>query len=76
MSLVILGIWGGVASYSRLLKIIGLFCKRDLEKRRYSAKETRHFKEPANRSHPMPGLLRVVSMRQVAYVNESCRTCK
>jgi len=27
-------------------KIIGLFCKRDLQKRRYSAKETYKFKEP------------------------------
>jgi len=33
-----------------LLKNIGLFCKRALEKRRYSAKETYHFKEPTNRS--------------------------
>ena len=30
-----------------------LFCKRDLSKRRYSAKETNHFKEPTNCSHPM-----------------------
>ena len=30
----------GVATISRLLKIIGLFGKRVLEKRRYSAKET------------------------------------
>jgi len=30
----------GVAATSRLLKIIGLFCKRDLKKRRYSANET------------------------------------
>jgi len=29
----------GVATISRLLKIIGLFCKRALQKRRYSAKE-------------------------------------
>jgi len=29
----------GVASISRLLKIIGLFCKRALQKRLYSAKE-------------------------------------
>ena len=36
----------GVASYDRLLKIIGLFCKRDLLKRRYSAKETCSCKEP------------------------------
>jgi len=43
----------GGASNSRLLKIIGLFCKRALSKRRYSAKETYHFKEPTNRSHPI-----------------------
>ena len=43
----------GVAVTSRLLKIIGLFCKRDLQKRRYSAKEAYNFKEPTNRSHPV-----------------------
>jgi len=43
----------GVASISRLLKIIGLFCKRAWLKRRYSAKETYDFKEPTNRSHPI-----------------------
>jgi len=40
----------GVATISRLLKIIGHFCKRALQKRRYSAKETYNFKEPTNRS--------------------------
>jgi len=30
----------GVATISRLIKIIGFFCKRDLYKRLYSAKET------------------------------------
>jgi len=44
----------GVATKSRLLEIIGFFCKRALQKRRYSAKETYHFKEPTNRSHPIP----------------------
>ena len=43
-----------VAATCRLLKFVGLFCKRDLEKRRYSAKETYNFKEPTNRSHPIP----------------------
>jgi len=43
----------GVATISRLLKMIGLFCKRALEKRRYSAKETYNLKEPTNRSHPI-----------------------
>jgi len=41
-----------VATISRLLKIVGLFCKRALLKRRYSAKETYNFKEPTNRSPP------------------------
>jgi len=43
----------GVASISRLLKITGLFCKRALKKRRYSARETYNFKEPTNRSDPI-----------------------
>jgi len=37
----------------RLLKIIGLFCKRALYKRRYSAKETYNFKKPTNCGHPI-----------------------
>jgi len=45
--------WYGVATISRLLKTIGLFCKRTLYKRRYSAKETYDFKEHTNRSHPI-----------------------
>jgi len=43
----------GVATISRLLKIIGLFCIRALLKRLYSAKKTHNFKEPTNRSHPI-----------------------
>jgi len=43
----------GVAATSTLLKITGLFCKRDLQKRRYSAEETYDFKEPANCSRPI-----------------------
>jgi len=42
----------GVATIRRLLKIIGVFCKRALQKRIHSAKETYNFKEPTNRSHP------------------------
>jgi len=37
-----------VASVSRIDKIIGLLCKRALQKRRYSAKET-----PTDCSHPI-----------------------
>ena len=43
----------GVATTSRLLMITGLFCKRALRNRRYSAKETYNFKEPTDRSHPI-----------------------
>ena len=43
----------GVAAISRPSESIGLFCKRALEKRRYSAKETYDFKEPNNRSRPI-----------------------
>jgi len=41
----------GVDTMSRLFKMIGLFCKRALQKRRYSAKEPYNCKEPTNRSH-------------------------
>jgi len=47
---------------SRLLKIIRLFCKRALQKKRYSAKETCIFEEPTSRSHPR--------LRSYANVNE------
>jgi len=43
----------GMATISRIRKIIGLFCKRALKKRQYSAKETYNFKEPTDRSHPI-----------------------
>jgi len=33
--------------------MIGLFCKRTLQKRLYSAKETYNFNEPTNRSQPI-----------------------
>jgi len=51
-------VYYGVATISRLLKMIGLFCKRALLKRLHSAKETYHFKEPTNRSHPVATLAR------------------
>ena len=43
----------GVATISRLLKIVGLFRKRALWKRLYSAKETYNWMEPTNRSYPI-----------------------
>jgi len=42
-----------VALTSRLLQIIGLFCKRALLKRLHSTKETYDFRELTNRSHPI-----------------------
>ena len=44
----------GVASMSRMLKNMGLFCKRDLQKRPIFCKETYIFKHPINWSHPIP----------------------
>jgi len=41
------------ATISRHLKIIGLFRKKALLKRIYSAEETHSCKEPTNRSHPI-----------------------
>jgi len=43
----------GVATISRMLKNIGLFCKRALQKRPVFCKETYIFKHPTNRSHPI-----------------------
>ena len=43
----------GVATMSRRLQIVVLFCKRALSERRYSAKKIYNFKEPTNRSHPI-----------------------
>ena len=44
-------LWGGYIS--RLLRLVGLFCKRALYKRLYSAKETCNLKKSTNRSHPI-----------------------
>jgi len=43
----------GVATISRMLKYIGLFCKRTLQKRPVFCKETCIFKHPTHRSHPI-----------------------
>jgi len=42
-----------VALVSRIDKMIGLFCKRALQKRQHSEKETYNFIDPTNRSHPI-----------------------
>jgi len=46
----------GVAWVSRIDKIIRLFCKRALQKRQYSAKETYNLIDPAHCSHPIVGV--------------------
>jgi len=52
-------IWGdirlsyGVATISRLLQIIGLFCRISSLLKGSFAKETYYFKEPTNHSHPI-----------------------
>jgi len=43
----------GVASVSKIDNFIGRFCKRALEKRSYSAKETYNFIDPTTCSHPI-----------------------
>jgi len=54
-----------VATISRLLKIVGFFCKRALKKRLYSAKETCNFMEPTNRSHRPVSLFRTTMHTQI-----------
>ena len=55
----------------------GLFCKRALSTRLYSAKETYNIKEPTNRSHPILGHVTHecdminVCMRHFTHMNES-----
>jgi len=43
----------GVAAVSRIVKNLGLCCKRALYKRQCSAKETYKLIEPTDRSHPI-----------------------
>ena len=43
----------GVATISRLLKIIGLLCRIQSLLYGFFAKETDNFKKPTNRSHPI-----------------------
>jgi len=45
--------WYGVATISRLLKILGLFCRKSAVLQGSFAKEPYNFKEPTNRSHPI-----------------------
>jgi len=45
--------WYGMALVCRIDKMIGLFCKRALQKRQYSAKETYDVIDPTDCSHPI-----------------------
>jgi len=63
----------GVATVSRLLKMTGPFCKRALWKRWYSAKETSNFKEPTNRSHPIPSELCAMTISGGVFYFCECR---
>jgi len=47
-------VWGGYIS--RLVKVIGLFCKKAPHRKLDSAKETYDFKEPCNCSHPISAI--------------------
>ena len=62
----------GVATISRLLTIIGLFCKRALWKRLYSAKETYNLKEPTNRSHPIHTGSLCMSFASIKILDADC----
>jgi len=44
----------GWLRFAGFIKTTCLFCKRALQKRLYSAKETYNFKEHTHRSHPIP----------------------
>jgi len=59
--------WIHMFSTYELNRIIGLFCKRALYKRLYSAKETCNFKEPANSSHPIGNVVTGNCRRQMLY---------
>jgi len=49
------------------LKIIGLYCKRALQKRLCSVKEAYDYQEPTNRSHPIPLFSLLCEMCHMTY---------
>jgi len=65
----------GVALASRIDKKIGLFCKRALQKRRYSAKETYDFIEPTDRSHPIVCMYTYMLKSKHIASRRSCFEC-
>jgi len=64
-----------VALVSRIDKIIGLFCKRALQKRRYSAKEAYNFIDPTYHSHPIHLIVRVRYALHISICVEVCEMC-
>ena len=69
-----------MATISRLLKIIGLFCRISSLLQGSFAKETCNFKEPTNRSHPIVCFCVPVPVYMCVYVRSEsvidfCATC-
>jgi len=64
----------GVATISRMLKNIGLFCKRALQKRPVFCKETCTFKHPTHRSQPIQKNDVGIRNDQILRVNVRCAT--
>ena len=58
----------GVATISRLLQIIGLFCQRNLQKRRYFTKEIYNLINPADCSHPICVCAHTCTLRVCVYL--------
>ena len=68
----------GVASVSRINKIIGLFCKRVLYKRLCFAKETYNLIDTTDRSHPIDASFSVavqIKVRMCVCVCRCMRIC-
>ena len=74
--LLMIYVYYGVATISRMLKNIGLFCKRDLQKRPIFCKETNIFKHPTNRSHPIYVHYAVAYMRLLLHARTQKRPTK
>ena len=63
----------GVATISRLLKSIGLFCRISSVWKGSFAKETYNLKEPTNRSHPISMSHVLCRMSGTAHSGQACR---
>ena len=63
-----------LASASRIDNIIGLFCKRALYKKQYSAKKTYNCIDPTDRSHPILQMQRTDSIRRQKHMHTQINT--